>query len=785
MAVIGGTAGCSAVWLPASWAGLVAGAGAAIGGVCSDRGLKYHDASVTTALRNPMLLYLDRGRLPIVARADPVKLGVHRAARGPGLPEGPPPFVRRDVSDALEEALVPGRFVLLVGESTAGKTRAAFEAMQAKTSQWLLIAPSERAGVETAVHAVQNSRRSVVVWLDDVETFLGSGGLTRAAVHSMLDGRRENIILATMRSEEHRRFTRSGSLGSAERLGTDLQRQGDEVLRLATVIRLERTWSEREKEEARSAAYSDDPRIRDALGQLDRFGLAEYLAAGPQLLERYRDAWAVGEHPRAAALVTAAVLARRCAIHRPLTRAVLTHSAQPFLDAHGGQRLRPEPLAAAIAWATEPVHGSSSLLEPEGNGHLAFDYLIDALPKTPPPAASLDALIVFTTPDEAMDLADIAWEWCHFPQAIAALQRALDYPAAERRYEALGRLTGMVHAWRGYQGAHELLQRAVQDRTSRLGPEHPDTLYARLLLTELGGLETGVNESLQRFTALMPVLRAAGQDAAALVMMCRSTIASIRSMLGGWAEAEREFAQLAWDWAALRGPEADEVFYSRFRQSVCLGELGRRDEQLSALRQLMADTGTAKVDIRDGALREYARALRESGHVDEAAQMYRAHYADMTAREGPDYLTTIHVGLELASCIGHLGDTEGALALLRKSIRTRQALSSEPDPTDAVAQRRLATWTGMAGDPAAAAQALTALATQREERYGINDWMVWGCRSRAAHWIAAAGEPARGIAELTRLLPELERRFGPEDEDTRACRAALAHWTAQTGVPVR
>ena len=61
--------------------------------------------------------------------------------------------------------------------------------------------------------------------------------------------------------------------------------------------------------------------------------------------------------------------------------------------------LRPEPLTAAMTWATTPLHATSSLLLPAaGNRFLAFDYLIDAADKVPVPAEAVNSLIGFATP---------------------------------------------------------------------------------------------------------------------------------------------------------------------------------------------------------------------------------------------------------------------------------------------------------------------------------------------------------------------------------------------------
>jgi transposase len=65
---------------------------------------------------------------------DSVRLGVHLAAAAEsadGRMSRTPPFVDRDRMPDVRAALVAGGFVLLVGDSTAGKSRLAFEAMHA------------------------------------------------------------------------------------------------------------------------------------------------------------------------------------------------------------------------------------------------------------------------------------------------------------------------------------------------------------------------------------------------------------------------------------------------------------------------------------------------------------------------------------------------------------------------------------------------------------------------------------------------------------------------------
>jgi hypothetical protein len=114
-------------------------------------------------------LVLADGRLPKVRDiTDPVLLGVHKAASGHLLAGQPgsgdsagehvPVYVPRDIDNSLRERLAAGGFVLLVGDSAAGKTRAAFEAMGATLPGHVLIVPANRDAVPTAVVNVPHRR---------------------------------------------------------------------------------------------------------------------------------------------------------------------------------------------------------------------------------------------------------------------------------------------------------------------------------------------------------------------------------------------------------------------------------------------------------------------------------------------------------------------------------------------------------------------------------------------------------------------------------------------------
>ena len=147
--------------LPASQADLVAVVTVLARGACWDPGdaaRRARDLWVTA--------HMGSAQSPAegvrVGEADLRRLGVHAAISVLGLPdEIPPEYVPRDADNGgsgvrakVAAAAQRGGFVLLVGGSSVGKTRCAFEAVTALLPDWWLVhpagpGPGHRAGPET------------------------------------------------------------------------------------------------------------------------------------------------------------------------------------------------------------------------------------------------------------------------------------------------------------------------------------------------------------------------------------------------------------------------------------------------------------------------------------------------------------------------------------------------------------------------------------------------------------------------------------------------------------
>lgn len=466
------------LWGSEVWAGVL---GAAIAAVVSVATVGVHtewQRQAEFARRRPGALAIatSDGQFPLVRDLrDPVAVGVHpsEALELAGTIDRLPAYVTRDLEPQLHSALRRGGFVLLVGESTAGKTRAAFEAMRLLLPDYHFLAPSTREAVEVLLED-WGGTGDCVVWLDDLERFLGPGGLTLSALHRLLAPQDRVVVLATMRSHE---YTRYGNRAEREVTGVDQEvwRQGRSVLRQAQVVHIERRWTVAERTRAR--ALVADPRLSRALAGGERFGVAEMLAAGPELAQAWQHGWVPGHHPRGAALVAAAVDARRAGYHRPMPAEVLKRLHESYLERRGGPELRPEPFQEALTWAlasTVPAGANSLLLGDAIRGYLAFDYLID-LPTREPILEALWQVVLELAPvHEAYTIACNAWLAGSFESAHPTLRRAAQ--------AGIGQAEGMLFEFgMPLQSAERALisaQRRLQALRQELGDNHEDCLMA-------------------------------------------------------------------------------------------------------------------------------------------------------------------------------------------------------------------------------------------------------------------------------------------------------------------
>jgi len=662
------------------------------------------------------LLTLKSGRVPKVRQVrDPLVLGVHPSAPATvkgharsrqGAGDRVPVYVPRDIDAELRDCLGRGGFVLLVGDSTAGKSRSAFEAIHARLPDHELFVPADKnAGKDVMAAIIDriNQSRRAVLWLDDLEHYLRTGAITPTHISRIVNGKGHKAIVATLRSAEDDELTQAPA--DADPGQRALMEQAGKVLELARRIRVERMFSPPELENARAKA--DDERIADALDYADTYGIAEYLAAGPHLQDAYDNAWAAGRNPRGAALVAAAIDCRRAGYLSPLPKALLEELHQSYLDERGGRRLRPEPLEQAWAWATRQRRATAALLQPVDDNETqveVFDYLVDRHQKRVGPTAHVPDHTVSTMLAHAAtpDIEAIAWQmWRQgrYTLAAQALRQAVkahresdgeQHPSTLTSRNNLATVLGDL----GRLGEAEAELRAVVEVCRRvLGEEHPDTLASRgnlaTVLRRLGRL----GEAEAELRAVVEVCRRVLGEEHPDTLTSRGNLALVLRDLGRLGEAEAELRAVLEARCRVLGEEHPDTLTSRGNLATVLGDLGRLGEAEAELRAVLEarcrvlgeehpDTLTSRGNL--------ATVLRDLGRLGEAEAELRAVLearCRVLGEEHPDTLTSRN---NLAFVLGRLGRLGEAEAELRAVLEARCRLLGEEHPSTLTSRNNLA-----------------------------------------------------------------------------------------------
>jgi hypothetical protein len=339
-----------------------------------------------------------------VAAADPFDLGVALAAGTDGLPS----YIPRDIDRDLRRWLSDEPFVVLQGASASGKSRTLLEAARRCFPSHELIAPLPTA-LPAFVARLRRLRKidfsaGLVLWLDDLDEFLGPGGLHPTIVQAVItDGVH---IAATVRLERSYEIAQAGGRGAA-------------VMKCAKVLRLESRASEAERDAFR-ARYRRD---------LDAAGIGEHFVAARRLEDRY-----LHVSDDALALTRMLIDWRRVTTARSLDK---RRAEALFL------RVRSLSLDAPLHEASADDHPRDAIVHTEHDTLSVPDYLVDfddrraksGARQRDVPIEHWNAFLAIADPEEAASIAD------------AALARDLPAIATEGLESARASQVSAVRAW--------------------------------------------------------------------------------------------------------------------------------------------------------------------------------------------------------------------------------------------------------------------------------------------------------------------------------------------------
>ncbi len=342
--------------LGVGWRGLAAAVAVAVPLVVSELRERFkQDDEYTSTLRQSLRLYSRRG-VPTVASVRDLTLLRVSPSREPKRG----PYVPRDRDTELDRYLNERVFVLLIGDSKAGKSRMAAEAIRRNFPSRQLIFP-EDADALSRLLDVRIDLRDSVIWLDDLQRYLTGGSLTRLL--GLLEGDDAPAgasIVATIRNQAFDEHLPHAGLESPYW----------PVLQRAQRLRIDRMFSMDERQ--RTALAYTDPRT---IAALDRWGLAEYLAAGPDLVERLESGM-ISEQVGALVVMVAADW-HRAGFDRPIPRSLLIGLVPRYAQEHGVEPPDAADIQKALDWAQRPMYAASSLLLGQGDSLDVFDYVLD------------------------------------------------------------------------------------------------------------------------------------------------------------------------------------------------------------------------------------------------------------------------------------------------------------------------------------------------------------------------------------------------------------------------
>ncbi|MGC3861228.1 tetratricopeptide repeat protein [Micromonospora chersina] len=503
-----------------------------------------------------------------------------------------PLYIKRIIDQELDDRLTRARdrgqgFVLLIGNSSAGKTRSAYEAVVRNFSDWNVFLPSSAEDLHGFTR--QQVKKPTIVWLDELQRFLpggGSNGIGKEVFLDLWSKRKPVIFMATIWPSRYQHYVSPSE--RPEGYAAERKDRIVGVLHIAERIYVEDSFTGSELAAARALAKTDS-RIEVAL-QDSHYGLTQVLAGAPELVASWQHA-----DPYSKAVITAAVDVRRLGIEGSLAPALLKRAAGVYLSDEEIARASADWFENAVSYCVKRNRGATSALIPQPGdkyGSAASYELADYI-------TSYGARVRANEP-VPVGLWGILAEQLHDPIDLQQLASAADMrdlrPYAEpmyRRSLALGNAESgfwlglMLHDQGREKEAVEVLRRAAN-----MGSK--DAIEA---FTDYGPGDEAIG--------VLRRLLAAGEALPHYDL--RLTIARLLDDEGRQDEAEQEYLE------AIAEKRKNAVFYYALR----LEERGNASEAL--------DWYLRAIDAGDVAASERAcRLLVKDGRFVEAKAIYES-----------------------------------------------------------------------------------------------------------------------------------------------------------------
>ena len=252
---------------------------------------------ISTRARNKWIAEVSGDSGPI-GKADLNSLRIHRSDRN--VDE----YVRRDAHDKLHDFLKDRTPVLVEGPSMAGKTRLVVEVLREEWPDARVLFPKSEDDVEKLLKKWRRPVRGAIIFLDELERFLGKEEFTLGVLNTWTDV--SCTVVATTTRMNYTRW----------RAELDSKFPGWEIVNRFHTLPLEAKLSDDELNAVGSTSYAGD------LASIEQLGLGRVLGRAEDIRRRFTSA--LDSHQGRAGLVKAAVDWSRVGLEFASKEALLT-----------------------------------------------------------------------------------------------------------------------------------------------------------------------------------------------------------------------------------------------------------------------------------------------------------------------------------------------------------------------------------------------------------------------------------------------------------------------------
>ncbi|MFI5905267.1 FxSxx-COOH system tetratricopeptide repeat protein [Streptomyces cyaneofuscatus] len=328
-----------------------------------------------------------------------------------------------------------------------------------------------------------------------------------------------------------------------------------------------------------------------------------------------------------------------------------------------------------------------------------------------------------------------------------------------------------------------LLRRHVLDNESSvLGPDHPDTLTSRNnlagALNDLGEHRQAADLHQQNLTDSEHIL---GPDHPN-TLNSRNNLAGALNDLGEHQQAADLHQQNLTDRERILGPDHPNTLTSRNNLAGALNDLGEHrqaadlhQQVLTELERILGPDHPHTLSSRNN----FANALNSLGEHQQAADLHQQNLTDSEHILGPDHPNTLNSRNNLAGTLNDLGEHQQA-ADLHQQVLTELERTLGPDhPSTLTSRNNLAGTLNSLGEHQQAADLHQQVLTELERTLGPDHPSTLTSRNNLANALSDLGEHRQAADLHQQVLTDRERTLGPDHPNTLNSRNNLANARAR------